>query len=219
MGFRSSELYVDAHNAMISSGNDIQHEKAREAILFSAIFMEAFINDLTVWLDLRRGDLDEGADDRLIALADLLPQFEEDRLQIRLKYQLAYYILNLRRLAPGAEPFQSFSLLIDLRNRLVHARSPIMHFPNGIAEAVPQERKLMERMCAVGALDREDLRHALDWTVAARSRKCPPWAFSSAVSMVRVIIDSIPREDMRKELNISVFSAASPPHDQPLPPQ
>jgi hypothetical protein len=208
MGFRSSELYVDAHNAMVSTGEDIQHAMARETILFSAIFAEAFINDLTAWLDMRRAELVEGSDDRLIALADLLPQFEEDRLQIRLKYQLTYYLLNLRRLPPGAEPFQSFSLLIDLRNRLVHARSPLMHFPNGIAEAVPQERKFMGKMLAVGAIDREDI-SSVDWTVAARSRKCPPWAFSAAVSMVRTIIDSIPREDMRRGLATSVFSEYS----------
>jgi hypothetical protein len=210
IGLSSSELYVDAHNHMISAGEGIQHERARETILFSALFAEAFMNDLTAWINMRRGELAEGRDDRLLALADLLPQFEEDRLQIRLKYQLTYYLLNLRRLPLGTEPFQSFSLLIDLRNRLVHARPPIMVAPKGFAQAIPQQRKLMEKMCAVGAIDREEIGGSVDWTVAARSRKCPPWAFSSAAAMVSTIINSIPREDMRRQLATSVFSEHVP---------
>ena len=205
MGFRSSEILADAHNFMAATGEDIQHAMAREAILFSAIFTEAFMNDLTAWLPIRRGALVEGEDDGLIALAELLPQFEADRLQIKLKYQLAFYILNLRRLSTGEEPFQSFALLTELRNRLVHAHTPI--FPqNPEVSAVPQQQKLMDRMKSLGAIGKEDTDQVADWTVAARSRKCPPWAFKSAVNIVKLIIESISRADLRNELKVSVFS-------------
>lgn len=204
MGFRSSEILVDAYNFTASTGEGIQHAMAREAILFSAIFTEAFMNDLTAWLPFQRSVLVEGSDDQLIALAELLPQFEDDRLQIKLKYQLAYYILNLKRLSTSEEPFQSFALLTDLRNRLVHAHTPI--FPQNPGEsAVPQQQKVMERMRSVGAIEKGDADHVADWTVAARSRKCPPWAFKSAVNIVKIIIESIPRVDLRNQLKISVF--------------
>ena len=205
MGFRSSEILVDAYNFMIWTGDDIQHAMAREALLFSAIFTEAFMNDLTAWLPMRRSELVQGSDDELIALAELLPQFEEDRFQIRLKYQLAYYILKLQRMPTGEEPFQSFSLLIDLRNRLIHAHTPV--FPQTFGEtAVPQQKRIMERMRSVGAIDPEDMEYAVDWTVVARSRKCPPWAFKSAVAIVKLLIESISHERFQKELQISVFS-------------
>lgn len=205
MGFRSSEIVVDAYNFMLSTGDDIQHAMARETILFSAIFTEAFMNDLTAWLSSRRLQLVENQDNELIALADLLPQFEDDRLQIRLKYQLAFYILNRRRMPTGGEPFQSFSLLIDLRNKLVHAHTPI--FDDSIAPgATSEQRKIMQKMLSVGAVDISDIEGSTDWTVAARSRQCPPWAFRSAVAITKEIIESIQREDLKDELKMSVFS-------------
>jgi hypothetical protein len=90
---------------------------ALTAIVFSASALEAFMNELELWLSYMLAT-DPAADSRLTTLASL-QEIEGEKGSIRLKYMLAAAALG-RPLSKGQQPYQDFSLLIDLRNALVH---------------------------------------------------------------------------------------------------
>jgi hypothetical protein len=59
----------------------------------------------------------------LKALAEILIEAEESKASLKSKYQLTKFILSGEPFDTGAQIFQNFALLVDLRNTIVHAKS------------------------------------------------------------------------------------------------
>src|SRR3984893_1887682 len=57
------------------------------------------------------------------AFAQVMDEAEESRVQIQSKFQLAYLVLTQKAYDKGSAPYQDFSDLVAVRNRLMHGKS------------------------------------------------------------------------------------------------
>lgn len=200
MGFRSQVTLVSAYNFSHQPSENLEAPKA--GILFSALSVEAFLNDMTSFLDRL-----QHPDERLKALTNLLPQLEEERVQIRTKVQLAYFILSGGSIDKSCDPFQSYSLLVDLRNRLTHGRPPEMQIVNQIARSSPRDQKFIQRLVAAGAVKSSYLQ-APDWESVSWNKSCSLWAYRVAVNMIYHLVDAIPDKHLRETFLMIVGNVA-----------
>ncbi len=102
---------------------DIQHRAyAIGAVLAAVAFAEAAVNEL--FQDIADGNLSYTAplDQRARTAMGAYWRESRGRGSILEKYQVSLVLAGREPLAPGAEPFQSFALLIKVRNLLVHFR-------------------------------------------------------------------------------------------------
>jgi hypothetical protein len=91
------------------------------AILLSAMSTEAFINELGSQLSFLDSE-DKNDLDKFTSLGHLLGELETGRAQIKSKYLLASNLLPGKPFRRGKQPFQDFSLLVDIRNDFAHPR-------------------------------------------------------------------------------------------------
>jgi len=194
-GFRSPSTLISAYNfAHVPSD---AHDGPKAGVLFSALAVEAFLNDLAEFLDKPHS----WGDERVDALAEILPELEKERAQIKTKVQLTYFILTGKRIGKGHDPYQSYSLLVDLRNRIVHGRPAVMQFVNRVAQAMPNDQKFVERLIAAGAGD-ESYAKGPDWEAIAWNPKCAIWAHNTAFNMILHIVDAFPTENLRHTFRV-----------------
>lgn len=90
------------------------------SILFSAISLEAFFNELQFFLA-KMTSTDAGFP-VLSTLGSALAELEESRASLRLKFQITSLLLTGDTVEKGSNPFQDLSLLISIRDALVHPR-------------------------------------------------------------------------------------------------
>jgi hypothetical protein len=90
------------------------------AVVFAAASLEALINEV---LELAEIEIQDGGGDKLLqAFVDVLSEAEESRSSIALKFALSSIVLRGRSYPKGEQPYQDFSLLINLRNAIMHLR-------------------------------------------------------------------------------------------------
>lgn len=119
---------------------DIRHRAYATSCIFSTVsFLEAAINELFQ-------DVADGHESYVAGLdaesKRIMSEFwtvSEDRSRLLDKYQLALTFLRKQQFDPGQAPFQDASLVVKLRNELVHYRPRSLA---GDAEP-PLARKLM----------------------------------------------------------------------------
>jgi hypothetical protein len=91
------------------------------AIVFSAMSLEAFLNELPEYLcmfpELTKHDPPE-----ISSYIGLAEEVESNKGSIKLKYILAHTVLSGRPCDKGKAIYEDFSLLIDVRNDLMHAK-------------------------------------------------------------------------------------------------
>lgn len=98
------------------------------AVIVAATATEAFINELSHMLSTL-----DGLDRRSLpttpidwkGIGELLEQFEDAHAQVTAKYLLASILLPKDALRKGQQPYQDFSMLIDIRNDFAHPKAQI----------------------------------------------------------------------------------------------
>jgi hypothetical protein len=115
----------DKANEIQTASPDAWPPEALSAVLFSALAVEAFINELAEaaardshepWMTGLPGV------NVLRDLAETLDMIEDAQGDIGLKYHMASKILRGRTFDTNQAPFQDFNALVKLRNELVHPR-------------------------------------------------------------------------------------------------
>ncbi len=195
--YNSSNFLLDA--TVLSECNT--PTTCNASIIFSAIAVEAFISDMQLRLSLR-GSIDEiNKNETFKVLRDLLCQLEEERVQIRTKIQLMYYILTGNSIKKGMSPYQNFDLLIDLRNCLIHSKASLSSIdPDGYwKQDENKHHQLINRLVDAGAGD-EDFLKCPDWKAITYNQPCAKWAVKSASAIIKHLVDVIPSESMQKAL-------------------
>jgi hypothetical protein len=132
------------------------------AVVFSAISLEAYFNELPISLqsceEFLRDDGVQPPDEQLIgrlraagrALAILS---ESQGTTVECKFQVAYFILRENEVPKGESPFQDFSDLNFVRNKIVHSKvierfdftgSPEEHTPHNVVSRLRNKNLLAE---------------------------------------------------------------------------
>ncbi len=121
---RGAFLLRKAHEIAVDSKLDTGDVDG--VLILAATGLEAFLNELERFADASGVD----PKGRLKALGQILGEAEKGKAPLRLKYEIAYFVLALRAIDRGSELYQAFSRLAALRNDLVHPM-PIRFAPNG----------------------------------------------------------------------------------------
>lgn len=170
------------------------------AILFSTISTEAFINELHHQSCFWAGEVNPPGWTK--ALCEVLGEAEKARASIESKYHLAKYILSGEPFDRGAAPFQTFALLIDIRNLIVHAK-PLEAIvrKNEHGKYVWSEPKVMVRLQEMNVVNTQDLQIAIahnpdrivaDLVVQISTQATAKWACKAASGIVSAMLDAVP---------------------------
>lgn len=95
---------------------------ALDAIVFSGAALEAFIDEVMSLASQEFPGLKPGPDS-IKSFASLVFEVEQFHGSIILKFLLANEVFTGRTYDKGAQPYQDFALLIELRNAIVHIKS------------------------------------------------------------------------------------------------
>jgi hypothetical protein len=190
---------------------DVTHPSASPtvALLFSAFWLEAFVNDLLDSLTWHAGCGDK-LPRRLATLAAVASELEEQRAQLPAKIHIISAVLLGRSFDRSANPYQDFDLLLAIRHRLVHSRPSLIY--RGAEENSflykDAPKKLRKGLIDRGILDRDDAKFS--WDVALHRPALGEWALWTANEMSRAIADCFPRGQWRRWAH--EFNPLSPEH-------
>ena len=114
-------------------------EDALSIIIFAASAIEAYLNEL--------GEVSDtfgraSGDEILKTLSVVLKDAEDSRLPTTTKCMLAKKFMTGINYDRGANPYQNFALLIDLRNLLIHSKPR----GNGIADPSSQDQRILRNL-------------------------------------------------------------------------
>lgn len=191
----SGPLFHIAHKASLQA--IAAEHSSFVAILFSALALEAWINDL---LDHVQCDDSYWSPPETQLLAAFASQLERRNSSLDLKIQLVATGLRGQPFDPGRQPYQDFALLVRIRNVLVHAKPE--HFDNGLgAQNEPHAilRELEER--GVFELERVGVVNLLHGTLTMSS--VGRWAYGAAIRMAEALAEMLPRSGLRSSMEIS----------------
>jgi hypothetical protein len=164
------------------------------AIVFSAVALEAFISELG-GLATGLGGGKGHEHHKVRQLGILLAEAEAGRESVRFKYQLAKTILSGHPYDKGTQPYQDFDLLIKLRDSIVHPKPATFVFEGGdLRQSDDTLRIRMEERGIVPKLLTHVRMVPLSWLT---SRLVARWAINASVTMVRTVLDGLPRGDFR----------------------
>ncbi len=163
------------------------------AVVFSALALEAFINEVG---DLAASPRASGPNDppSVSAMGTVLQEVEEGRGSVQLKYQMAKLILSGTVYDKSQQPYQDFRMLVSLRDALAHIKrlglyeitdeglNPLSKPPNVIGQL--RSRKLLA--------DVSGLKQPVGWIEELESLVTARWACTTTAEMIWSVIETIP---------------------------
>lgn len=179
------------------------------AVLMAALSIEAFFNDVAFGIRV----LSVENTSRVGGLGAILETIEKGHGSISLKYQISYQVLSGQVLDTGAEPFQSFKLLIDLRNAFVHSQPEFgALFKDEVEESEAESKwrldrkrgsaKLVSALISRGLIPRDSGESAVDWRRFLTRREVVDWAIKTVILVREDVIAGIDEESVRDFLTI-----------------
>jgi hypothetical protein len=167
------------------------------ALVFAAITIEAFLNDMVevasspLWEEQRPKEVE--------AFASVLSDLEQQRAQIGLKIQMAHYIFEGRQIDKGGLPYQSFDLLVKLRNALIHYKPEKLDEPSS-EDGRFEAHRFVKRLAERGAIRWPKPGATPHWPAIISDPGVARWACNVAVQMIEYLVDLVPSSDLKKVL-------------------
>jgi hypothetical protein len=103
-----------------AAGNGVGLEGSLVAIIFSAASLEAFSAEIPFMIDMVKAGYPS-----LVKLGAVLDDAENSKVQVTGKYLIAKSILG-EGFDRGANPYQDFSLLVRIRNAIIHMKPDVV---------------------------------------------------------------------------------------------
>lgn len=173
----------------------IDPSRALDAIIYSAIALEAYPNDFVRWLEMPIRLEPELVPPQLKAAYEIVSDLEEQRVSSRTKYQVLLYALSSRTFDPGAKPFDDFVFLFKLRDELVHPKCGYYHLSkDGMEGPDKLTKKLIAALESRGLIERDADGHRAQqpWTMRLENLVAANWAIDTARAMINAICDAVP---------------------------
>jgi hypothetical protein len=175
-------------------------QEAIVAIVFSALAVEGFVNHIA---ELASRPLAEKNVDELQAFASVMSDLEAQRAQIKTRIQMGYYILTRKTLDRGGLPYQDFSLLVDLRNQLVHSQPEKVEWP---PRTDWEPHRLVQQLVARKVIAKPSSSQAPQFQPVICRYEVARWAYNLALDMMNLLINAVPEGEFKETLR---FSAAN----------
>jgi len=190
--FSAAHLFSIAHAALERLKNVQErysgNPDACVAVLFAAASLEAFANEVGY---LAREPLQ--ANPEIRNLGDLFEELEFSA-SIQSKFLLLRALIARKPYDKGANPYQDFSLLIALRNELVHRKAE--RYEVDAADAPLTTNALLERLRSknITAEPRMGANQVWGLFSAIETRAVARWALAAAAAMMKDVAASAPQE-------------------------
>jgi hypothetical protein len=155
-------------------------------IILSTLAVEAFMNEL--------GNVNsfvpkEELSPSLMLSASILDELEKNNAQIRLKLMVSHYALTGELIDKGAQPYQDFDLLVDIRNALVHPK-PIRFSQQDVEN--DRQHKFVQQLVSRKVIVPPNDGSTKSWRKYILQPPVAHWAYSVATSIILDLIDKIP---------------------------
>jgi hypothetical protein len=214
MFINSGHLFGIAKQAYERAKAGAKHDRSHDSneplisIVFAAAAGEAFINEIGELASQPTGFFPElGSEpDQVQSLAGLLSEVEDARGSTNLKYLIGKLALSGRTFDKGANPYQDFAILMDLRNSLMHLKfdrvesvrinEVRIHYPSVVA-------KLRSR--SVLALFEDDDNAIASWVLRVSTPAVARWACNATARIVKDIVESMPDSELRRKSDLFYF--------------
>ena len=186
------------------------------AIVFAAAAAEGFINEMRE-LALQCCGVPPWAGvgpepDQVENLGSLLSEVEGAGGTTKLKFLVGKLALSGRPFDKGANPYQDFAMLLDLRNSLVHLKFDRIEYPQ-INEVRVQHPDVINKLRSKNILaEFEDEQSLPSWVVLVSTPAVARWACNAIAAIVKDLVGSIPDSELRRkaELFYYQFGAFAP---------
>lgn len=195
MFFNSGGLYgiaTDAYEKARSAANGDREFVSQSPIIsvvFAAASCEAFLSELAECATEGQNTVPAA----LESLAQLVSEAEKSRAQIGLKYQVARLALTGKAWDRGANPFQDFSSLIELRNSIVHLKIAKIEV-RGLNDVKMKYPKIVQSLQSRNLLiDLSGGTNVVaDWLFVVSTPAVARWACNAAANIVLDLLDTVP---------------------------
>jgi hypothetical protein len=166
--------------------------EAQVSVVFSAITLEAFMNELVTLAGMHIR-LHSDAE-RIKDFANRIERAETERESIRHKYMQTREIFTNKPYDKSAAPYQDFALLLDLRNAIVHTISDVIS-RNPQGEIERRYQRLINKLRSKNILHETD--GNMDFMSLISTPETAQWACNAAVQIIHSIVDVLPEDFMR----------------------
>ena len=157
------------------------------SIVFAVVSLEAFINEAAeVAHDLREV---KSEPEVVAAFAQLMKDSEKSSLES--KFILSNWLLTGKRTDIGKQPYQDFSLLVNLRNALAHFK------PNESWETFEEMERLRQKQIIKSLESKNILATKVwghgSWTSSLQTKAVAEWGCNAASQLVLDFVRKIPQ--------------------------
>ena len=159
--------------------------KARTAHIMAAICAEAFYDEFAFSLSMANNAPE------LARIGTILQQLEESRVQITEKYKIASLLFPGDPYDSGSEPFQSFSLLIKLRNSFAHPKIQSNKPPKWFSDFVTKG-------LVTQSVDNET--PLKEWMTQLENKSSASWACRATANIVLNLLERIKQPCLKYEV-------------------
>ena len=165
------------------------------SVVFAAASLEALINEVSELAELEvqvaTEDDQRDEDEPLRAFAGAMSEIERSRGSIQLKFIVASLILKGHPYRKGLQPFQDFSLLMALRNAIMHLR-PTTFARLGETEVQITFDGVLNELSARGLIKRPPPNTVTSLVGEAGQPKVARWAVNTAADMAQSFLSLFP---------------------------
>ena len=133
--------------------------------------------------------------DVISVLGEFLGDAERSHASLESKFTVGNWILSGKKFDRGTQPYQDFSLLVHLRNDLVHFKAS-----DRFEEGVPLDeihQNLINRFKDKNILAENISDKNLSWTFLVKTKAVAEWSCKTAAHMIGEFCTKIPQSDFR----------------------
>lgn len=217
---RAKAAFTKIHERGVSERQLGQRESI-SAIVFSALALEAFINEVGDYAAYPNRD-DAGQDPPNVSMVgSMLKEIEDSRGSVQQKFLTAKWIFSQQTYVRGAQPYQDFALLIEVRNALAHVKGlGIFEYQGPVWQGGPTSEfnrppKVIEQLEPRGLLgDATYGGGPVSWIERLETLAMAQWSCYTASNMVSSLIDVMPESPFRtlwRHIYAEYFDMARPP--------
>jgi hypothetical protein len=190
-----------------------RREGGKMAALVSVVFaqtsLEAFLNES---IELADDCISDPTEPQIVsAFAQLMSDFERSHISLQSRFQLAHWMLTGKPYGKDAPPYRDFSLLLRVRNALVHFKADAaLEFPEtGQAPAAPNSYSVLVSLRSKGILAELEPGIQAPWIFSIGTKAAAEWACDSAAQMVFDFLANLPQSKWRGILELCYRSSFS----------
>jgi hypothetical protein len=192
-------MFELAKKAYYRSQHDQQ--ESLNGILLSALAFECFMNEFE---DIAQDCIGQKDLHRLQTLRDIIADLEKGNAHLRIKIQAIHYFLTLRKLSFGRAPYQDLSILIDIRNTLVHRKPEKFEWDIDNPEKEYDPHRFVKFLADRQVIKRPPKMHPGTWSLYVIRSEVAKWAYDTAVAVIKDIAIVIPASRFARRIHFLV---------------